>query len=80
MTINIHLGTLDLEGTNVFDINPLASKNNINYLDLGSTRISDISPLADLTNLKMLDLFYTNLSDEKLNWLMRRLPYCDMRF
>ena len=54
---------LDLSGSQVSDLRPLASLITLERLDLGSTQVSDIDPLANLIALEWLDLDETQVSD-----------------
>jgi len=47
----VYLRQLNLSGSQISDVSPLASLTNLNVLDLGKNQISDLSPLASLTNL-----------------------------
>ena len=55
--------SLDLRGTSVSDISPLASLTELQSLYLTGTGVSDISPLASLTELQSLYLTETSVSD-----------------
>ena len=57
------LTELDLSGTSISDIRPLARLIQLTTLDLSGTSISDIRPLAQLTQLTGLDLSRTSISD-----------------
>lgn len=54
---------LNLQGTGVSDLIPLAKLSSLQELHLGRTAVSDVSPLANLTALKMLHLDETDVSD-----------------
>ena len=55
--------TLDLAGTLVSDLSPLAGLAALQSLDLSRTRVSDVSPLAGVAALQRLDLISTQVSD-----------------
>ena len=55
--------TLDLSGTKVTDLTPLAGLAKLEALDLRGTKVTDLTPLAGLTNLIMLDLRGTKVID-----------------
>ncbi len=55
--------SLDLGGTQVSDLSPLADLSNLQKLDLASTRVSDLSPLAGLTKLNTLIVASTQVND-----------------
>jgi hypothetical protein len=55
--------TLDLSGTQVSDLTPLAGLTGLQTLDLCGTEVSDLTPLAGLTGLQTLDLSGTEVSD-----------------
>jgi Leucine-rich repeat (LRR) protein len=50
------LQSLDLSGTRISDIAPLATLRRLHYLDLSSTPVTVLSPLAGLTEMRRLDL------------------------
>ena len=54
---------IDLSGSQVSDLAPVAKLTTLESLDLGATQISDIGPLADLTALESLNLMDTRVSD-----------------
>ena len=54
---------LDLRGTRVSDLTPLAALTSLQRLDLGGTRVSDVTPLAALASLQSLYLAGTRVSD-----------------
>ena len=65
---------LDLSGTQVSDITPLANLHSLESLDLGGTQVSDITPLANLTSLKSLDLKDTHVAADAVDGLRRSRP------
>ena len=58
-----NLQDLNLNGTKVSDLSPLAKLTNLMGLDLRGTQVSDVSPLARLANLDQLWLDGTRVSD-----------------
>jgi Leucine-rich repeat (LRR) protein len=54
------IGSVDLSGTRVGDLSPLAGLEELKYIDLYDTPVSDVSPLAGLEKLE--DLFLSNTS------------------
>ena len=54
---------LDLRGSQVSDLRPLANLTTLERLRLSGTQIADIAPLANLTALEWLDLDDTQVSD-----------------
>lgn len=54
---------LDLHQTEISDLSPLSSLNNLNALYLGWNQISDLTPLIGLTNLQTLYLADNQISD-----------------
>ncbi|MCP4590384.1 MAG: hypothetical protein GY842_06555 [bacterium] len=57
------LQTLDLRGTQIKDVSPLAKLTGLQSLDLSGTPITDVSPLATLAGLQHLDLRRTEITD-----------------
>ncbi len=55
------LKTLNIDGTGVVNLSPLAEADNLNYLYASDTKVTDISPLADLTELRTLALNRTGI-------------------
>ena len=56
---NVGLGnlrSLDLSGTRIADIAPLAALTALEFLDLTSTPVTDLTPLSALTNLRWLNM------------------------
>jgi hypothetical protein len=58
-----YLHTLDLSGTRVSDVSPLASCKSLYTLNLWNTQVSDVSPLASCQSLHTLNLYATRVSD-----------------
>jgi hypothetical protein len=56
-------GVLDLYGTGVSDLTPLAGLTGLHTLHLSRTDVSDLAPLAALTGLQSLYLYGTGVSD-----------------
>ncbi len=57
------LRVLNLFGTGMTDLSPLAGLTHLTTLYLGNNSVSDITPLAELTNLTSLNLWGNNISD-----------------
>ena len=58
-----NLRFLELTGTQITDISPLAKLTNLSFLELNGTQITDIAPLVKLTNLRYLNLSETEITD-----------------
>ncbi len=54
---------LDLSGSDISDVSPLAGLTALQRLDLMFTPVSDVTPLSGLTALQELDLMNTRVSD-----------------
>ena len=54
---------LNLSGTMVTDLGPLARLTSLTWLNLGGTQVTDVGPLAGLTKLKTLSLQGTQVTD-----------------
>ena len=54
---------LELRGSLVLGLGPLANLSTLEWLDLDGVQVSDIEPLANLTVLKRLDVMDTQISD-----------------
>jgi hypothetical protein len=65
------LCSLDLSGTLVADLSPLAALTRLQYLDLTGTPVTDLSVLAGLTELRRLDLRSTRADPSVLAHLAR---------
>ena len=50
------LRSLDLSGTRISDVTPLAGLTALQYLDLTNTAVTDLAPLAALSELRWLNL------------------------
>ena len=59
----INLKELDLSGTPIADLSPLAGLTGLERLNLRNTVISDLQPLAGLVNLQRLDLSENQLNN-----------------
>lgn len=55
------LKTLNIDGTGVIDLSPLAEADNLTYFYASDTKVTDISPLANLTGLRTLALNRTGI-------------------
>ena len=67
---------LDLDGTGVSDVGPLAALTNLQWLVLNGTGVSDVGPLAALTNLQWLSIKATNVPMEQVEALRKKSPKC----
>ena len=65
---------LDLNGTRVVDLTPIAGLPRLEKLDLRETRVTDLGPLSALPTLRRLDLGGTNLSAEAVSTFRARSP------
>ena len=54
---------MDITGTKVGDLAPLATLSKIEYLHLDNTPVSDVAPLANMDRMQRLTLSNTNVSD-----------------
>ncbi|HZH77038.1 MAG TPA: leucine-rich repeat domain-containing protein, partial [Archangium sp.] len=59
------LQSLNLSGTQVQDLKPLAALSSLQSLNLRGTQVQDLKPLAALTSLQSLDLRGTQVQDLK---------------
>jgi Leucine-rich repeat (LRR) protein len=66
-----NLRSLDLSGTGINDVAPLAALTGLQYLDLGTTPIVDLAPLATLAELRWLILYGTTADTSVLSHLTR---------
>ena len=57
------LAALDLSGTTLIDLTPLAHLPRLHALDLSSTAVRDLTPLAELNHLRKLILTSTRVQD-----------------
>jgi Leucine-rich repeat (LRR) protein len=67
-------GVLDLSGTDISDLAPLAGLTGLHVLYLSGTKVSDLAPLAGLTGLQSLHLSRTKVSGASVAELRRSLP------
>ena len=67
-------GVLDLSGTDISDLAPLAGLKGLHSLYLSGTEVSDLAPLAGLKGLRTLYLSRTEVSGASLDELRRSLP------
>jgi Leucine-rich repeat (LRR) protein len=65
------LRSLDLSGTRISDLAPLATLTRLEYLDLTGAPVTDLSPLAALVELRRLDLRSTRADPSVLAHLAR---------
>lgn len=66
---------LDLDGTEIKDLRPIAALKRLTYLDLSNTPVTDLAPLQNMSGLRELDLTNSKVSDltslRGLNGLLR---------
>lgn len=72
------LQSLQLEETDVVDIQPLASLTGLRMLSLHHSRIRDVQPLASLTQLEELDLSVSQVRDLRPLRALKRLRKLDL--
>lgn len=58
----INLKELNISGTNVSDLSPIADFSQLSVLNVSGTPITDVGPLKDLSNLALLNIENTNVS------------------
>ena len=71
-----YLGELNLEGTAVSDLTPLAGMEYLEELNLNGTEVSDLTPLAGMERLERLFLEGTKVTEEQIEQLKLALPNC----
>ena len=71
---------VELQGTQVSDISPLAKLSKLEYLYLDHTPVSDVTPLAKLTKLEKLFIHNTQVSDQAMEQLEKALPQCEILY
>lgn len=59
----LEVRSLDLSGTQVSDLGPIAALANLQSLSLNNTQVSDLRPVASLAELQSLSLDNTQVSD-----------------
>ena len=69
---------LELDGTPVEDISPLADMPKLEFLNLERTNVEDITPLARLPSLRAVLLSDTPISSEAVDALRQALPHGDV--
>jgi hypothetical protein len=70
-----NLKALDLDSTQVSDLEPIKDLKNLQELSLISTQVSDLEPIKNLTNLITLWLINCeNITDEQVKDLKKALP------
>ena len=75
----INLQYLNLAGTQVADLTPLAALTNLERLNLGGTQVAGVTPLAALTNLQSLYLSSTQVADVAPLAALTNLQTLDLR-
>ena len=73
-----NLAWLELDGTPVRDIAPLAKVQTLQFLNLARTEVEDVAPLARLPALDAVLLSDTPVSPEAIGTLQKALPNCDI--
>ena len=73
-----NLSWLELDGTPVTDISPLAGVPTLEFLNLARTEVRDVAPLARLPALDAVLLSDTPTSSEAIDALREALPNCDI--
>ena len=58
-----NLKKIDISGTDISDLTPVASLTNIEELDISNINVTDLSPLKDMPNLKKLIAENCNIDD-----------------
>lgn len=61
--LKLPLNSLDLSGTSISDLTPLAASSSLHRLNLSNTRVENVAPLSRLRGLQYIDLTYTEVSD-----------------
>ena len=62
-TVNTYLARLDISGTSVTDLTPLAELENLTNLNLADMELEDISPISGMSKLSHLDVSGNNLKN-----------------
>ena len=73
-----HLSWLELDGTPIVDVSPIAHVPTLQILNLERTSVSDITPLGRLATLDAVLLSDTPTSSEAIDALRKALPNCDI--
>ena len=80
LLIDLHrlnnLKVLDVSGTPLSDLSPLATLGKLEGLVLRRTEVEDLSPLVKLDRLKVLRLFQSRVTDQEAAKLQEMLPNC----
>ena len=74
----VNLEVLNIEGSNISDLTPLAGLQNIRVLKFYDNNISDLTPLAGLVSLTDLNLTINNISDITPLTGLVNLTYLDL--
>ena len=73
-----HLVWLELDGTPIVDVSPIADLPTLAFLNLERTNVSDIAPLGRSADLDGVLLSDTPTSSEAIDALRKALPNCDI--
>ena len=74
------LQVLNLSGTGVVNIEPLAQLKRLRQLDLSHTAIDTLKPLEELPELHYLNVKGTKITTEQLTALKKALPQLTVFF
>ncbi|MBM9500690.1 leucine-rich repeat domain-containing protein [Leptospira sp. 201903071] len=69
------LRQLDIRGTEVASLEPIAGCKYLLELRIGNTNIKEIKYIYDLKDLRYLEWSGLNISKEELDWIRIQLPY-----
>ena len=73
-----HLSWLELDGTPIVDVSPIADVPTLEFLNLERTNVSDIASLSRLATLNAVLLSDTPTSSEAIDALQAVLPKCEI--
>ncbi|WP_083244261.1 hypothetical protein [Leptospira tipperaryensis] len=69
------LRQLDIRGTEVASLEPIAGCKNLLELRIGNTKINEIKYIYEMKDLRYLEWSGLNISREELDWIRIQLPY-----
>lgn len=69
------LRQLDIRGTEVASLEPIAGCKNLLELRIGNTKIKEIKYIYEMTDLRYLEWSGLKISKEELDWIRIQLPY-----
>nr|WP_241547945.1 leucine-rich repeat domain-containing protein [Leptospira stimsonii] len=69
------LRQLDIRGTEVSSLEPIAGCKNLLELRIGNTKIKEIKYIYEMTDLRYLEWSGLDISKEELDWIRIQLPY-----